>query len=215
MTTGRPTRLLLADDHQLFRQILRRALAGHPRFEIVGEAADADEVIRRAHELRPDMVLMDLDMPSGGGVAATRTLRAQLPEIEVVVVTGSEEKGDLHAALAAGAKGYVLKSAEYDALITSLVALAEGGSVALPDLSAGGSGTAGGEGREGRPGDLSEREVDVLRLLANGASNRQIAAELCLSENTVRTYVAHILEKLGLDNRVQAAAWALRNGLIS
>src|SRR3954471_13027178 len=101
-----PIRLLLADDHTLFRQIMRRSLAGHPRFEIVGEAADTDEAIRQAHALRPDMILMDLEMPGDGGVAATRTLRAQLPQVDIVVVTASEQKADLHAALAAGAKGY-------------------------------------------------------------------------------------------------------------
>jgi two-component system NarL family response regulator len=212
---GSPIRLLLADDHTLFRQILRRSLAGHARFEVIGEAADTNEAIRQAHSLRPDMVLMDLEMPGDGGVAATRTLRAQMPGVEVVVVTGSEEQADLRAALAAGAKGYVLKSSDYDSLIASLEALAEGEAAAMPDLSpAAGTGRAGG-GRGDRFGELSERELQVLRLLAEGTSNRMIASQLCLSENTVRTYVAHILEKLGLENRVQAAAYALRNGLVS
>ena len=215
---GSPIRLLLADDHRLFRQVLSRSLAGHARFEVVGEAADTDEAIRQARSLRPDMVLMDLEMPGDGGVAATRTLRAQMPGIEVVIVTGSEEQDDLHAALAAGAKGYVLKSSDYGALIASLEALAEGEAATMPDLSPavslGGPGRTGG-GRGDRFGELSERELQVLRLLAEGTSNRMIASQLCLSENTVRTYVAHILEKLGLENRVQAAAYALRNGLVS
>jgi two-component system nitrate/nitrite response regulator NarL len=215
---GSPIRLLLADDHTLFRQILRRSLAGHARFEVIGEAADTNEAIRQAHSLRPDMVLMDLEMPGDGGVAATRTLRAQMPGVEVVIVTGSEEQADLRAALAAGAKGYVLKSSNYDALIASLEALAEGEAAVMPDLSPPVSisapGRAGG-GRGDRFGELSERELQVLRLLAEGTSNRMIASQLCLSENTVRTYVAHILEKLGLENRVQAAAYALRNGLVS
>jgi DNA-binding NarL/FixJ family response regulator len=215
---GSPIRLLLADDHLLFRQILRRSLAGHARFEVIGEAADTNETIRQAHSLRPDMVLMDLEMPGDGGVAATRTLRAQMPGVEVVIVTGSEEQADLRAALAAGAKGYVLKSSDFDALIASLEALAEGEAAVMPDLSPaagmGGIGRAGGS-RGDRFAELSERELQVLRLLAEGTSNRMIASQLCLSENTVRTYVAHILEKLGLENRVQAAAYALRNGLVS
>jgi two-component system, NarL family, nitrate/nitrite response regulator NarL len=212
---GDPIRLLLADDHTLFRQVLRRSLAGHARFEVVGEAADTEAAIREAQSLRPDMVLMDLEMPGDGGVAATRTLRAQMPSVEVVIVTGSEEQADLRAALAAGAKGYVLKSSDYGALIASLEALAEGGPAALPDLTpaAAVSGPVAGGG--GRYGELSEREMQVLRLLAEGASNRLIASQLCLSENTVRTYVAHILEKLGLENRVQAAAYALRSGLVT
>jgi two-component system NarL family response regulator len=208
-------RLLLADDHTLFRQVLRRSLAGHARFEVVGEAADTDEAIRQAHSLRPDMVLMDLEMPGDGGVAATRTLRAQMPSVEVVIVTGSEEQADLRAALAAGAKGYVLKSSNYEGLIASLEALAEGGAAAFPDLSPAASMSGPAGTGSGRYGELSEHEMQVLRLLAEGASNRMIASQLCLSENTVRTYVAHILEKLGLENRVQAAAYALRNGLVS
>jgi two-component system, NarL family, nitrate/nitrite response regulator NarL len=215
---GSPIRLLLADDHRLFRQVLRRSLAGHARFEVVGEVADTDEAIREARSLRPDMVLMDLEMPGDGGVAATRTLRAQMPGVEVVIVTGSEEQDDLRAALAAGAKGYVLKSSDYGALIASLEALAEGEAATLPNLtpavSASGSVRAGG-GSGDHFAELSERELQVIRLLAEGASNRTIASQLCLSENTVRTYVAHILEKLGLENRVQAAAYALRHGLVS
>ncbi len=215
---GDAIRLLLADDHTLFRQILRRSLAGHPRFEVVGEAADTDETIRQARDLRPDMVLMDLGMPGEGGVAATRTLRAEMPSVEVVVVTGSEEQEDLQAALAAGARGYVLKSSNYDALVASLVAIAEGQTVSLPTLTSPASpasSSAPRASRGARQTELSERELEVLRLLAQGASNKAIADQLYLSENTVRTYVAHILEKLGLDNRVQAAAYALRNGLAS
>jgi two-component system NarL family response regulator len=164
------------------------------------------------------MILMDLEMPGEGGVAATRTLRAEMPALEVVIVTGSEEQEDLQAALAAGARGYILKSSNYEALIESLVAIAEGQAVAPPNLAGAAPHAAPSAPRAGRgerQTELSERELEVLRLLAGGASNRQIADQLYLSENTVRTYVAHILEKLGLENRVQAAAYALRNGLVS
>src|SRR5581483_10570670 len=189
---GDAIRLLLADDHTLFRQILRRSLAGHPRFEVVGEAADTDETVRQARSLRPDMVLMDLEMPGDGGVAATRTLRAEMPALEVVVVTGSEEQEDLQAALEAGARGYVLKSSNYEALIQSLVAIAEGQAVAPPNLAGPAphpAPPAARAARRERQTELSERELEVLRLLAGGASNRQIADQLYLSENTVRTYV--------------------------
>ena len=129
-----------------------------------------------------------------------------------------EEQEDLRAALEAGAKGYILKSSNYDALIESLVAIAEGQAVTLPKLASPPPATpptAPRASRGERQAELSERELEVLRLLAQGASNRQIADQLFLSENTVRTYVAHILEKLGLENRVQAAAYALRSGLVS
>jgi two-component system, NarL family, nitrate/nitrite response regulator NarL len=213
-----PIRLLLADDHTLFRQLLRGALADQPRFTIVGEAQDSAEAIRQAQALKPDIVLMDLHMPGGGGVEATRVLRAQVPDIRVVVVTASEDEDDLVAALRAGARGYFLKSASLEQLIQSLETIAQGQAALTPEvttkllshLSKDEPSTSAP-----RPGDaaLNERELEILRLVAEGASNRLIANQLYLSENTVRTYLAHILEKLGLENRVQAAAYALRNGI--
>ena len=215
-----PIRLLLADDHTLFRQLLRGALADQPRFAIVGEAKDSAEAIRQAHSLKPDIVLMDLHMPGGGGVEATRELRTDLPDVQVVVVTASEDEDDLIAALRAGARGYFLKSASLEQLIQSLETIATGQAALTPEvttkllshLSKDEPSTSGS-----RPGAaiaaLNERELEILRLVAEGASNRLIANQLYLSENTVRTYLAHILEKLGLSNRVQAAAYALRNGL--
>ena len=217
---AKPVRLLLADDHTLFRQLLRGALTDQPRFAIVGEAQDSAEAIRQAHSLKPDIVLMDLHMPGGGGVEATRVLRTELPDVQVVVVTASEDEDDLIAALRAGARGYFLKSASLEQLIQSLDTIATGQAALTPEVttkllthlskdepSTGGS----------RPGatvaTLNERELEILRLVAEGASNRLIANQLYLSENTVRTYLAHVLEKLGLENRVQAAAYALRNGI--
>jgi two-component system, NarL family, nitrate/nitrite response regulator NarL len=215
-----PVRLLLADDHTLFRQLLRGALADQPRFAIVGEAQDSAEAIRQAHSLKPDIVLMDLHMPGGGGVEATRVLRTELPDVQVVVVTASEDEDDLIAALRAGARGYFLKSASLEQLIQSLETIAAGQAALTPEvttkllshLSKDEPSTSGS-----RPGAtaaaLNERELEILRLVAEGASNRLIASQLYLSENTVRTYLAHVLEKLGLENRVQAAAYALRNGI--
>jgi two-component system nitrate/nitrite response regulator NarL len=215
-----PIRLLLADDHTLFRQLLRGALADQPRFAIVGEAKDSAEAIRQAHSLKPDIILMDLHMPGAGGVEATRELRTALPEVQVVVVTASEDEDDLIAALRAGARGYFLKSASLEQLIQSLETIATGQAALTPEvtskllshLSKDEPSTSGS-----RPGAavaaLNERELEILRLVAEGASNRLIANQLFLSENTVRTYLAHVLEKLGLENRVQAAAYALRNGI--
>lgn len=215
-------RLLLADDHTLFRQGLRRLLADHPRLVVVGEAGSADEVLRQARALRPDIVLMDVHMP-GSGIEATRQLRAELPEIHVLVLTISEDEEDLRAALLAGANGYLLKSSDFDQLLTSLDRLAAGHAAASPEIltklvqqlrqdeAPAAPARRRGEARR----ELSEREREILALIAQGASNRQIAQQLYLSENTVRTHLAHILEKLGLENRVQAAAYALRHGLVN
>jgi len=212
-------RLLLADDHGLFREGLRRLLADHPRVTVVGEAADAQEVLRRARRLQPDIVLMDVHMP-GGGIEATRTIRAELPDVQVLILTVSESEEDLMAAVRAGAKGYILKTADFDQLLRSIDTVAAGQPAfnremtnkLLSQLSSL-DGTAPPKRRGDTRRELSERELEILRLIAQGASNRQIAGQLYLSENTVRTHLAHILEKLQLQNRVQAAAYALRNGL--
>jgi two-component system NarL family response regulator len=213
-------RLLLADDHALFRQLLRGALTDQPQFEIVGEAKDTDETLRQARRLRPNIVLMDLHMPGAGGVEATRVLHAELPAVQVVVVTASEDEDDLIAALRAGARGYFLKSASFEQLIDSLQTIARGQAALTPEVTTKLLSLISKDDPSGslaRPVDpttvLNERELEILRLVAEGASNRAIANQLYLSENTVRTYLAHILEKLGLDNRVQAAAFALRNGI--
>jgi two-component system nitrate/nitrite response regulator NarL len=215
-------RILLADDHPLFRQGLRRLLADHPRVQIVGEAADAHEAVQLARTLQPDIVLMDLHMP-GGGLEATRTLQAELPQVNVIVLTISEEAENLFAALRAGAKGYLLKACDFDQLLRSLETVNAGHAALTPEMTT----KLIGQFRNGdtappeppRPArgrrELSERELEILRLVAQGASNRQIANQLYLSENTVRTHLAHILDKLGLENRVQAAAYALRHGLVS
>jgi two-component system nitrate/nitrite response regulator NarL len=215
-------RLLLADDHTLFRQGLRRLLADHSRLVVVGEAASAEEVLRQARALRPDIVLMDVHMP-GSGIEATRQLRAELPDIHVLVLTISEDEEDLRAALLAGANGYLLKSSDFDQLLTSLDRLAAGHAAASPEIltklvqqlrqDEAPAPPARHRGETRR--ELSEREREILALIAQGASNRQIAQQLYLSENTVRTHLAHILEKLGLENRVQAAAYALRHGLVN
>jgi DNA-binding NarL/FixJ family response regulator len=215
-------RLVLADDHQLFRDLMRRALANHPRLKVVGEAQDTPSAIRCAQELRPDVVVMDLNMPGGGGVTATQTLRAALPDTEVIIVTGSDDDEDLIAALRAGAKGYVLKTSGLAELLESLEAIAAGQAALSPSITArllAQLARADAAVTAARPtgpgGELSERELEVLRLVATGATNRQIADRLFLSENTVRTYLAHILEKLNLENRAQAAAYAVRHGLAS
>jgi two-component system nitrate/nitrite response regulator NarL len=217
-----PIRVLLADDHTLFRQGLRRLLADHPRLKIVGEAANADEAVREARRLKPDVILMDLHMPGGGGIEATRILRGELPNVGVLMLTVSENEEDLLAALRAGAKGYILKTSDFDQLLRSLDTVAAGQAALAPEMTTklltqlSTDDAAPGPRRRTEPHhQLSERELEILKLIAEGASNRQIAGQLYLSENTVRTHLVHILGKLGLENRVQAAAYALRNGLAS
>ena len=217
-----PIRVLLADDHTLFRQGLRHLLAEHPRLKIVGEASSADTAVEAAQRLKPDVILMDLHMPGGGGIQATRILHTEMPDIGVLVLTVSENEEDLLAALRAGAKGYILKTSDFDQLLRSLDTVAAGQAALAPEMTtklltqlSTDDATPGPRRRAEPHHQLSERELEILKLIAEGASNRQIAGQLYLSENTVRTHLVHILGKLGLENRVQAAAYALRNGLAS
>jgi len=217
-----PIRVLLADDHTLFRQGLRHLLADHPRLKIVGEASSADEAVEEAQRLKPDVILMDLHMPGGGGIEATRILRGEMPDVGVLILTVSENEEDLLAALRAGAKGYILKTSDFEQLLRSLDTVAAGQAALAPEMTtklltqlSTDDATPGPRRRPEPHHQLSERELEILKLIAEGASNRQIAGQLYLSENTVRTHLVHILGKLGLENRVQAAAYALRNGLAS
>jgi two-component system nitrate/nitrite response regulator NarL len=218
---GNAIRVLLADDHTLFRQGLRYLLAEHPRLKIVGEAADAEQAVAEARRLQPDVVLMDIHMPRGGGIEATRILRSELPDVGVLILTMSETEEDLLAALRAGARGYILKTSDLDQLLRSIETVAAGQASLGPEMTTklltqlSADENAAARRRVEPHQQLSERELEILKLIAQGASNRQIAAQLYLSENTVRTHLVHILGKLGLENRVQAAAYALRNGLVS
>jgi DNA-binding NarL/FixJ family response regulator len=213
-----PIRLLLVDDHTLFRQGLHRLLDDHPRFTVVGEAAQTEEAVRRARRLQPDIAILAMDIP-GGAIEATRALRAEVSSIQVLILTLNEDEDSLLAAVRAGAKGVVLKTFAFEQLVRSLETVASGEVAFSRDLTnrlllqLSNGVESSPPPRSRSRGDLSERELEILRLVTHGASNRQIANQLCLSENTVRTHLAHIFEKLGIDNRVQAVAYALRNGL--
>jgi DNA-binding NarL/FixJ family response regulator len=212
------TRVVVVDDHALFRQIVRQAFAQHASIQVVGEAADAEQALELVRRLQPNIVLMDLGLPGMDGVEATRRLRAGMPGVEIVVVTASEDQADLVAALHAGAKGYVLKTTDYQQLVRSVEAIAvgqgflsPGATVQLLDHLRQAPAVGGVLPSEPVP-ELNERELQILRLVAEGASNRQIGDRLYLSENTVRTYLTEILAKMGLENRVQLAMYALRHG---
>ena len=214
------TRLLIVDDHALFRQVVRQAFARHPSVRVVGEAADAAEALAQARHLRPDVVLMDLRLPGVDGAEATRLLRAELPDVAVVVVTAAEDQASLVAALYAGARGYVLKTTDYAQLVRSVEAIAAGQGFLSPEITVKfleylSQVPAVDPLLAGEPGpELHERELQILRLIAEGASNRQIGEQLYLSENTVRTYLTEILARLGLENRVQLAMYAIRHGIV-
>jgi DNA-binding NarL/FixJ family response regulator len=220
-------RVLVVDDHTLIRQILGAALANHPQMQIVGEAATGAAALEAARQLTPDIVVLDLGLPDMDGIDVIRCLQAELPATEVVILTSSERDDQLLAALQAGARGYVLKTSDYQELVRSIESIGAGAAVLPPAVtirvlsqlpgqpprpmtsSAPHTGSSSG----GPVPDLSEREIDVLRLVVTGASNREIADTLALSENTVRSYLTHIMQKLNVDNRVQVATYAVRNGL--
>ena len=212
MSADRPVRLLLVDDQALFREALTTLLGVRDEVLVVGEAADGAEALRRVAELAPDVVLMDLRMPVLDGVAATRRLQLEHPEVRVIALTTFDDDEDVFAALRAGAVGYLLKDVSSARLVEAVVTAARGGSVLEPSVA------AKVVARVARmPSDepvprpqplvvpLSEREVDVLRLLADGHSNREIAAALHLAEGTVKNHVTNVLGKLGARDRTQAA----------
>ncbi len=205
-------RVLIADDHSVVRQGLRFFLEDEPEIEIVGQAADGAEALRLARELKPDIVLMDLLMPVMDGIAATAAIRRELPDTEVIALTSVLEDAAVIDAVQAGAIGYLLKTTEADELIRAIKAAA-GGQVELsPEAAA-------RLVREVRvpdsPEALTEREAEVLRLIAAGHSNKEIARDLKITEGTVKTHVSKILAKLNVPSRTQAALYAIRVGLVS
>jgi NarL family two-component system response regulator LiaR len=206
-------RVLLVDDHRVVRQGLRSFLESFPDIAIVGEASNGEEALSRLDSWLPDVVVMDLLMPGGmDGIEATQRVRAISPHTQVVVLTAYSDDARVVAALRAGAIGYVRKDAEPELLLAAVRAAAGGQSLldpavagsVLQDLLRGGSSN-----------DLTERELEVLRQLAHGRTNREIAAALTVSEETVKTHVGNILAKLHLAHRTQAVIYALKQGLVS
>lgn len=202
-------RVLLVEDHGLVRAGLERLLATVEDVEVVGGAADGAEAIRLAAETQPDVVLMDLSMPNVDGVQATREIVTANPEAQVVVLTSVGDREHILAALDAGAVGYLLKDAEPQELVEGIRAAARGESPLSPK-AARALLTARAE-RE-RP-ELSEREREVLRCVAEGKPNKLIALELGISEKTVKTHLTHVFQQIGVTDRTQAALWARENGL--
>jgi len=216
-----PVRLLVVDDHTLFRRGLVALLAGDAGVEVVGEAGDGAEAVRRARALQPDLVLLDNHLPGATGIQAIAELREAAPLAKIVLLTVSEDEQDLQAALRCGANGYLLKTIEGDVLMQSIQRVMRGEPVISPELmtrlvaalqAPGGQGLAmlAGEPASHPEGaaQLSPREHEVLQQIARGASNKEIARALQIAETTVKIHVQHILRKLGVSSRVQAAVLA-------
>ena len=206
-----PVRVLLVDDQALFREALATLLGARPEVQVVGEAGDGFEALQRSEALRPDVVLMDLHMPVLDGIAATRRLRVEQPGVRVLALTTFDDDEDVFEALRAGALGYLLKDVSSDRLVEALLAAARGESVLQPSVATKVVARLAqlDAAPRSRPQPLvvplSDRELDVLRLLADGRSNREIAADLFLAEGTVKNHVTNVLAKLGARDRTQAA----------
>jgi DNA-binding NarL/FixJ family response regulator len=211
-----PTTVLLVDDHPLFLDGVRAALSTAPDIEVVGEAHDRVGAVTQAAELHPDVVLMDLNLPDGSGIDATREILAAAPRTRVLVITMSTDDDAVVAAMRAGARGYVVKGSGRADLLHAVQTVASGGAVFSPTvaerLGTYFSGLASQPGREMFP-QLSEREREVLDLVARGRDNRRIARELFLSEKTVRNHVSTIISKLEVADRAEAISRARRAGL--
>ena len=207
-------RVLLADDHSVVRQGLRMYLGLDPDLDVVGEAGDGAEAVRLAHELRPDVVLMDLSMPVMDGIAATTAIRRDLPETEVLALTSMLDDASVVGAVRAGAIGYMLKSTEGDDLCRAIKAAAAGQVQLSPEAAARLMREMHPPESDSPAPELTDREVDVLRLLARGEANKEIARALQIGEKTVKTHVSNILAKLGVQSRTQAALHAVRLGLV-
>jgi two-component system NarL family response regulator len=214
-----PIKVLLADDNALFREGMASLLGRCDGVQVIGQAKDAAEAVRKTTLIRPDVVLMDLSMPLGGGVEATKQILQERPEQAVCILTVSEQEADLYAAIRAGARGYLVKTVALEDLCNSLHVLSEGGSVVTPHLAARLLDEFAKLAQTVREGPseaekLTGREREVLELVARGASNKEIANRLVIAENTVKVHLRNILDKLQLRNRQQAAAFAVQEGLV-
>ncbi len=213
-------RLLIADDHVVVRQGIAKLLADAGSFDIVGEASDGQEAVEKTRALRPDVVLMDLYMPRLTGLEATRTIKLEMPETVVVLLTMSDSEDSVFAAVAAGASGYVLKTTDQTELLHQIKQAATGEVALSPRittrLAESISRRAAGSPSRDHLGIelLTAREREVVALVGQGARNKEIATALCISVNTARAHVGNTMQKLGLDSRAQLAVYAVRNQIV-
>lgn len=213
-----PIQILIADDHTLFRRGLMRILAEYDDLSVVGEARDGEEAVTLAQQFKPDVVLMDVGMPEILGPEATRRIGAACPETHIIMLTVSDKEEDLFASIKAGARGYLLKNARTAELVDAIRRVHAGEAMIAPAMAVrllDEFGAPSEKQEEPPPPDtLTEREIDVLRLVAQGLGNKEIAAELDLSIHTVKTHLRHILDKLHLRSRAHAAAYAVQLGVV-
>ena len=202
------------DDHALFRSGLTSLLSSQDSMEVVAQTDNGKDAVRLAEEVMPDLILMDIHMSGGDGLEATRRIKDQMPYVKIVMLTASDENDLLFEAVKAGAQGYLLKHLDPDTFLTEISAQLRGeasisGDVALKIIRA-----FSNKGVERHDTQLTARELEVLKLVGEGCSNRDIAGRLYIAENTVKNHLRNILQKLHFDNRVQAAAYAIRRGLV-
>jgi two-component system NarL family response regulator len=220
MPETEPIRVLIADDHVLFRRGLEMVLQQEPDIVVVGEADDGASAVERAAELLPDIVLMDVRMPRRTGIDACTAIKAAAPSAKIVMLTISDEEADLYEAIKAGAMGYLLKEVSVEELAASIRSVHGGQSLISPSMATKlltefVSMVKRAEERPQVPTPrLTDREMEVLRLVAKGLNNRDIAKELFISENTVKNHVRNILEKLQLHSRMEAVVYAVREKLL-
>ncbi len=215
-------RTLIVDDHTLFRRGIASVLENQPGLKVIGEAVDGLDAIKKAKELSPDVILMDLNMPRCSGLEATQALQADQPQINILVLTVSDNESDLFTAMKFGARGYILKNAEPDELRHAIFHIAQGGVIVsqlmatklLTDFQELEGSVTTMESPQQEKAAISPREGEVLQLVAKGATNKEIGDALFISENTVKTHLQNIMEKLHLANRSQAAAYAVQKGLL-
>ncbi len=209
-------RVLLADDHHLFREGLTRLLNDEENIEVVASVRSGEEVLAMIHSVRPHVVLLDVNMPGMGGIGTARRLKERYPDVGILLLTVSEDRETLFKAVQAGVRGYLLKSSTSQELVDAIQRIHRGEAVISPAMSAKllDEFVALSQGKSQRPEDiLTKRERDILRYVANGMSNKEIGVALAISPHTVKAHLRHILDKLGLRSRAQAAAWAERHGL--
>ncbi len=208
-------RVLIADDHYFVRKGIMMVLAAEPRVEIAGEAGTGIEVIEQVKTLQPDVVLMDLSMPHGGGIKAISTIKNIFPRTSIIVLTMHQDEGNINAALKAGADGYLLKDANDGSLLKAIFAVHGGDMPLHPHVA---RQLLNGMGKRNVPepagANLTEREIEVLALVSQGMSNKAVAQKLHLSSGTIKIHVSNILSKLNVSSRTEAAVQAIQLGLI-